>query len=390
MQGLRKMLSVRLTYVGIAATILFQLIFFTVWMTAYDQLDNRYDQLQIAIVNQDSDLDQQLQESLIEHLPFQTEQVHHLEDAEQLLNERYFDMVIAIPQNFTSDITKGKQTNLDYMINQATATLTKSIMETTAFQLTNRLNSELFSMQQHVTIEMLSKQLEQLPTDESIKQLLQKEITQVVQYLQDEAVFSSVHKVNHTEGFAATLVPLMIIISSFVGAMVMIMQHENAAQIIRNDVSKWQLFIGSQLINMGVGLLLPLITITLMYSFSISSHISALQLYVFQAVLFWTFLLVAQLFVVAFGSGGMVFNIVLLSLQLVTSGVLVPRKVLSPFYESIAKFLPATYGADGYYTIVFGGADGNIKANLLALLIIAGVSLILSVGLVAIRKNKVK
>lgn len=180
----------------------------------------------------------------------------------------------------------------------------------------------------------------------------------------------------------------MIIISSFVGAMVMIMQHEEAVQTIRTTYSKWDLFLSRQVINMSVAFLLPLITLGLMNVFSISSEINLFTVYIFQAVLYWAFLSLSQVFVIMFGNLGMVFNILLLSLQLVTSGVLVPKEVLSQSYNTIASLLPASYGADGYYTIVFGGSSTNIQENLVSLLIIICVSLIVSLCTVMIKRQK--
>jgi len=106
--------------------------------------------------------------------------------------------------------------------------------------------------------------------------------------------------------------------------------------------------------------------------------------------MFWAFLCLAQVFVMIFGNLGMVFNICALSLQLVTSGVLVPKTMLSDFYNKLASILPATYGADGYYTIIFGGSAENLQQNSSALGIIIAVTLIISSIAVALQKTKNK
>ena len=51
----------------------------------------------------------------------------------------------------------------------------------------------------------------------------------------------------------------------------------------------------------------------------------------------------------------MLFNIAMLSLQLVSSGAIVPRELLSNFYHSISNFFPATYAVNGLMNILFGG-----------------------------------
>lgn len=68
-------------------------------------------------------------------------------------------------------------------------------------------------------------------------------------------------------------------------------------------------------------------------------------------------------------------------------GVLVPEAILSDWYIKLALYLPATYGAEGYYTIVFGGSSASIKNNILALMIIIGTTLLLSLGAVAAKRQ---
>ena len=51
------------------------------------------------------------------------------------------------------------------------------------------------------------------------------------------------------------------------------------------------------------------------------------------------------------------FNIISLSLQLVSSGVIVPHEMLSKTYQTIGGLFPATYAANGYYTTIFGGVS---------------------------------
>lgn len=65
MTTLMKFLKQPLTYVGIVSAIAFQLIFFTVWMTAYDGVEKRFDQLSISIVNNDAELGKDVVNNLL-------------------------------------------------------------------------------------------------------------------------------------------------------------------------------------------------------------------------------------------------------------------------------------------------------------------------------------
>lgn len=389
MKGLQALFRIRETYIGIFATIAFQLIFFTVWMTAYDGVNERTENLRIGLISEDNAIGQQLENQIKESLPFTTETFTSIDQAKIELDKRNIDMFIHIPANFTAQLQDGKEATIIYSINQANASLVKTMMEGVAKQVTEEVNHQVYSLQQGEAIKAFSQQVTQLPLEQDLALLIQETVTSTMTSLQDRAIEPTIIKTNNVDGFAANFVPLMVIISSFVGAMVMIMQHQQAAQIVQETVSKWALFVARQLINIGVAFTLPLVTIGLMHLFTISSEESFLTIYLFQSLMFWAFLCLAQVFVLLFGNLGMVFNICALSLQLVTSGVLVPKAMLSDFYIQLASLLPATYGADGYYTIIFGGSVESLSNNSSSLGIIIAVTMGISVVTVALKRTKV-
>lgn len=354
MRGLQSLLRVPETYIGIVATIAFQLIFFTIWMTAYDGVNERADQLSIGLLTEDTEMGTQIVKDMKDNIPFTLNEYSSMKEAEQALNERQINMIMQIPANFTNQLQAGEKAEIIYLINQANASVAKNMMDGVAKQLTEEMNQMLYPLQQNQAIEVFSQQFAQLPFEQKTSQQINASVQTTVMTIKDHTVDATIVKTNDVKGFAANFVPLMVIISSFVGAMVMIMQHQQATQMVQSSVSKWQLFLARQLLNVGVALTLPFLTICLMHLFTITSNESFLSIYLFQSVMFLAFLCLAQVFVILFGNIGMVFNICALSLQLVTSGVLVPKTMLSEGYKQIAAMLPATYGADGYYTIIFG------------------------------------
>ncbi|KOS63387.1 ABC transporter permease [Lysinibacillus agricola] len=390
MKGLQALFKIRETYVGIVITIAFQVIFFSVWMTAYDGVNDRTENLKIGLISEDTEMGQQVVNEIKETLPFTIENYTSLANAEQELNQRNINMVIHIPNDFTSQLQAGKEAEIIYSINQANASITKNMMEGVAKQVTEEINHHTYPLQQSKTMDVFSQKFSQLPMEQNTAQQINETVATTIMSVKDRAIDSTIIKTNNVEEFAANFVPLMVIISSFVGAMVMIMQHQQAAQLVQDTISKWQLFLARQLINIGVAFTLPLLTIGLMHLFNISSEESFLTIYLFQALMFWAFLCLVQSFVIIFGNLGMVFNICALSLQLVTSGVLVPQVMLSDFYNKLSSLLPATYGADGYYTIIFGGSSDNLMSNSSSLGIIIAVTLAISTAVVALKRSNVK
>lgn len=387
-KGLQALFKIRETYIGIVATVAFQLIFFSIWMTAYDGINDRTDNLTIGYISEDTAFGQEVIDGLKESLPFASKDYSSIDMAEKDLENRYIHMIIHIPADFTAQLKAGKDANIIYSINQANASLAKTMMEGVAKQTTNEINHQLYPVQQGEIVKAFSQQFSQLPIEQNTALLVQDTVTTTIMGVKDRIVESTIMKTNDVKEFAANFVPLMVIISSFVGAMVMIMQHQQAAQMLQDSVSKWSLFFARQLLNFAVAFILPLLTIGLMQLFAISSDESLITIYLFQGFMYWAFLCLAQVFVILFGNLGMVFNICALSLQLVTSGVLVPNALLSEFYHRLASLLPATYGADGYYTIIFGGNTESLISNSSSLGMIIVVTLAIAIVAVALKKPK--
>ena len=65
-------------------------------------------------------------------------------------------------------------------------------------------------------------------------------------------------------------------------------------------------------------------------------------------IVFFAFLSLTQMVVTVFGDAGMIFNIISLSLQLVSLGVIVPHEMLSKTYQTISELFPAIYAGNGY------------------------------------------
>lgn len=387
MSNLRKLFSVRNTYIGVGAAIMFQLIFFSVWLTAYKGVEDRAEQLTVGWVNEDAAMGEEIYEMLRSTMPFQVTTYPTLEQAKEKLNSRDIQMVIQLPDGFAQDLMEGSSPSILYWINSATSTSAKTIMEQAANEISTGVNKQVFAGQVDAFSKQFGQQIHQLPVEGLVSATLQEAVTSGLSTISAEPVHSKINKLNDPGTFSANLVPLMVIISSFVGAMVMIMQVEEGASGL-TSVSKWGIFWSRQLLNISVALVLPLLTIGLLNLFDVAVHESFGMVYLFQAVLYLTFLSFAQVFVYVFGNLGMVFNILSLSLQLVTSGVLVSKELLGDGYQTLAAFLPATYAADGYFTIVFGGASGTLMQPIGALLLILGITFVVAVFAIFIRKGR--
>ncbi|MCC2340627.1 ABC transporter permease [Bacillus tropicus] len=366
MDTLKQFLKRPGTYVGMVVALSFQLIFFCVWLTAYDGVNERADQMRIAIVNEDVNIGNKIAEGLQRNLPFQVKAERSVEKANKEMNDHVYDMIIEIPASFSKDINETGKSNLNFHINQANAMMAKQMMEGAAKQIRDNVNKEVASYKKQAIVGKL--------------QAVGPENVEVIKGLTEDSIDFTIHKVNDTKGFSVNMVPLMIVLASFVGAMIMSMELSKVAIEVKGS---WSNFLSRQIINGTVSILLACITIGLMKGFQIEMHETVGSIWVFQAIVFFAFLSLTQMFLTVFGNAGMIFNIISLSLQLVSSGVIVPHEMLSKTYQTIGELFPATYAANGYYTIVFGGV--SLERNIISLLVIVLVTQSVAVMTLAIK-----
>lgn len=363
------------TYIGIVTAFAFLLIFFCVWMTAYNGVTDRVKNLKIGLVNEDKQIGAMIEKELIENLPFKIESYSSNGVAKKEMNHRELNMVIHIPESFSGNLQKKGKTEIQYFINQANASLAKQMMDGAAKNITQTVNENVYAYQQQLLLSQLPNQLKTAVQSEEVAQQLSKNITDVLQSLNTQSVQAKIEKTNNADGFAVTMVPMMIVLASFVGSMIMSLNVNIVSTKLKSISSKWSILLARSFINFGAAFLLTFITLLFLAIFHIELKTTLLETGLFQLLVYFSFLSITQMFVVLFGPGGMLFNILGLSLQLVTSGVIVPRAMLSDFYHTIGSYLPATYAADGYYTVIFGG--GNMTADMGRLLLITAFAFVI-------------
>ncbi|GIP18319.1 hypothetical protein J40TS1_39610 [Paenibacillus montaniterrae] len=356
-----------LTFVGIGVAFTFLLIFFTVWLTAYDGVTDRMNNLKVGVVNDDASFNSSL---LTESLPFTTTTIAQQSDGTEQLNKRELDMLIVVPQSFTEDIAANTAV-MTYYINQASPSLSKQIMENAAKEATAKINEQVFAMKK-----------------EQVINAPEAYIKDGVQSLSMQGVQPEIIKLNQTEGFAASMIPLLVVLASFVGSMLMSMNLFQASQKLAPFHNKWSILFSRFLIQFIVSVLLSALTISLLLLFKFELHVSVWEGFMFQVLVYLAFLCLTQMFTVVFGLAGMLFNIVSLSIQLVTAGVIVPRALLSDFYQSLSNIFPATYGASGYFSIIYGGTNVTGEMKMLAAIILITFSV--TVLRAALSKSKEK
>jgi uncharacterized phage infection (PIP) family protein YhgE len=200
-----------------------------------------------------------------------------------------------------------------------------------------------------------------------------------------EKVVSDFQTVNKVKNMSNQMIPMMMVLSSFVGSMIMAMNLQQSSMAIQT-LSKWQKLWTRFVIHAASAIVISAIGSSLVLAFGGQSAHGFLAMWGFQAVFLMTFMFFTQMFVVLFGVGGMLFNIIGMSVQLVTSGAMVPREMLSPFYLELSRYLPATYAVEGSMNLLFGGP--GVGSDVAVLLGMTAIAAVVALAAVALRKER--
>jgi YhgE/Pip-like protein len=369
---LKRFMKSPTTWVGIATALMFQLIFSVVWMTGYNGVSDRMGNLHVGIVNEDPGLGAQVADRLKSTLPMQTEMIPDNEEALRKLNDRELQMVIRIPSTFSADAAdSGKTASIEYTLNESNPATIKSMMTSVAAQVTATVNKTAIG--QGVT-QLLAKA--NVPAEQASAAAASL----------SERVVSDVKSINRVDGLNNQMVPMMMVLASLVGAMIMGMNMEQSSMTVAAAHGKWQRFGARALINLAAAVVVSLVGTSLVMALGGQAEEGFFALWGIVFVILLTFLFVSQMFLLLFGMGGMLFNILLLSAQLASSGAMVPRELLPEFYIHLGQALPATYAVQGLMDVLFGG--GGLGEAVGTMLIIAAAAIAVGALAVALKPQR--
>ncbi|MBD0383704.1 YhgE/Pip domain-containing protein [Paenibacillus sedimenti] len=362
------------TKVGIITAVMFQLLFSIIWMTGYAGVTDNTKNLRIAIVNEDQGMGNKIVDNLKGNLPFHTEVVSSNEQAQSMLNERKVQMVLYISANFSKKLqTQGQTAPITYTINESNPSMTKSIMQAVAGNVTATVNKEAVAAG---TSAVLMQMNPKLPAEQA---------GQIAQGLSSKVV-SDIQSTNKVKDMPNQMLPMMLVLASIVGTMIMGMNFNVTSNMLGASLSKSQKLVARLAITVFAAVVVGLIGSSMVVALGGHVEKGYLALWAFQSLFLLAFALVAQMFLTLFGNAGMLFNIAMLSLQLVSSGAIVPRELLSGFYHTLSEAFPATYAVNGLMNILFGGPAVGKEVGFLFM--ISGVALVIDVIVVVLKKTK--
>ncbi|CAA7603002.1 Phage infection protein, YhgE, N-terminal [Acididesulfobacillus acetoxydans] len=198
---------------------------------------------------------------------------------------------------------------------------------------------------------------ENLPAQRS---LVSKDMGEPVRIVKDA--------LNPVQTYGTGFAPYFIPLSLWVGALVLFfLINIKEKRLITSRVSPWNIVLGKYLTFALLGVLQAVVSSLVLIEVLGLHPLNVLAFYGFNILLSLTFIAIMQLLVAAAGMVGRFAAIVLLMLQLTSSGGTFPLELVPKFFRVISPFLPMTYATAGLRQIISGSSVIPLGTDLMVL-----------------------
>ncbi len=339
-----------------------------IFLFGYTALPGQMDELKIAFVNDDEGkAAKQIESQLTESLPFKTIDTDLTnKEAIKALKDNDYALVIHIPKEFSENATSGKSAQIDFTVNEASATMVASSMNSVVKEINAQL-SKSFSEQtaQGVLMNM------NVPEDQAKKVAKQIEESYVGNYVVVNDVPDGMHN---------NMLPMFLTMACYVGAMIAAMQLVGSFKMFLGEASKIRLFGYVQLSALIIAVLGTIAALIIAYLVADIDTATIWKAALQQILLYMVAFNFCAMFTFLIGEAGMILNIPVLLSQTIANGATMPRDMMyapfqvisyiTPMYHSVQSYLAIFFGSTSPAPFLWGLAAVGVGAVIINLLII--------------------
>ncbi|HWK24840.1 MAG TPA: ABC transporter permease [Ureibacillus sp.] len=327
-------------FMGIFYAVAMLLIF----LLGYSALPGNMDELKVAIVNDDvGESGTQIANQLADSLPFEIDSDLTNKKALDKLEDNKYALVIHIPENFSANAQNGESAQIDFTVNEASATMIASSMKSVVTEINNQLSAN-FSTQvaKGVLLNM------NVPEEQA---------TAIADQIENAYVGNYVIMNDVPDGMHNNMLPMFLTMACYVGAMIAAMQLVGAFKQSRGKASKAKLFAyvqGSALVIAIVSTIFALLVTFLIADidtdilFKVAGQQILLYMAAFNVCAIFTFLI---------GEAGMILNIPVLLSQTIANGATMPRDMMYSYFDVVSHITPMYYSVQSYFAVMFGSTE---------------------------------
>lgn len=315
-----------------------------IFLIGYTALPGNMDELKIAIVNDDAgESGAQIASQLGESLPFEIQSNLSNEKAMDKLEDNKLALVIHIPESFTENAQKGESAQIDFTVNEASATMVSSSMNSIVTEINNQLSAS-FSTQTAQGILMSMN----VPEEQAAQMAQQIDQAYVGNYVITNDVPDGMHN---------NMLPMFLTMACYVGAMIAAMQLVQAYKQSRGQASRFKLFGYVQISALIIAVIAAIFAVGI--AFLIADLDSGILFKVFgqQVLLYMVAFNFCAIFTFLIGEAGMILNIPVLLTQTISNGATMPREMMYGFFDVASYITPMYHSVQSYYAVMFGSTE---------------------------------
>ena len=314
------------------------------FLVGYSALPGNMDDLKIAIVNDDAgESGAQIASQLGESLPFEIESDYSNEKALQKLEDNKIALVIHIPENFSASAQKGESAQIDFTVNEASATMVSSSMNTIVTEINKQLSAS-FSTQTAQGILMSMN----VPEEQAAEMAQQIENAYVGNYIITNDVPDGMHN---------SMLPMFLTMACYVGSMIAAMQLVQAYKHNRGKASRFKLFGYVQISALIIAVVSTIVALVVAFLIADLNTDIIFKVAGQQILLYMAAFNVCAIFTFLIGEAGMILNIPVLLSQTIANGATMPRDMMYGYFEFVSYITPMYHSVNSYYAVMFGSTE---------------------------------
>lgn len=315
-----------------------------IFLIGYTALPGNMDQLKIAIVNDDAgETGEQITTQLGESIPLEIDYSLTNEKALEQLEENKLALVVHIPENFTENANNGESAQIDFTVNEASATMVSSSMSSIVAEINNQLSAS-FSMQTSQGILMKMN----FPEEQAAELAEQIDQAYVGNYIITNDVPDGMHN---------SMLPMFLTMAAYVGAMIAAMQLVQAYKQSRGKASRFKLFGYVQLSALIIAVVSSIFAVGIIFLITDLNNDLWLQIFGQQVLMYFVAFNFSAIFTFLFGEAGMILNIPVLLTQTIANGATMPREMMDGFFHVASYITPMYHSVQGYLAGMFGSIE---------------------------------
>ncbi|WP_407270437.1 YhgE/Pip domain-containing protein [Radiobacillus sp. PE A8.2] len=355
--------------------IFYQVIFMVIYIPGYSAIPKNIDQMNVALVNEDSNYGETIAGQLSEELPFHVETGYSLEESRDMLNDRDLQLVIHIPSDFTANLTSGEtQPGIDFYTNESNPTIITSTTQSVIDQVQAQLG-EQFSISKAEGILANFN----VPEDQA---------SELAASIQNSLDVNTVTINEVPDGMHNQMAPMFLTLVSYVGAMIASLMLTGTFRDMKAKIGKWKSYLYMNIVTVMIAVIAPLIGISILFAIHGYGSTTFMHLWMHHALELFVALQFTSVFCLLAGQLGMILNLPIMLAQVIANGSVVTRDMMYGVYRAISYVSPMYYSVQSDYSIMFGG--GKLASYEWHLALIGVAAIVINVLIVAVvhRKNQ--